>query len=188
MPGMPNIDKSTLRKLWSRATSAILQTIVDRVVDDKAFPRCQVEWLADRISPDVEYRQPQGLYFVPKTGAEGLLAAPAGDRSAAVVFCAQAREDSPGSGGIAEGEGGLYYAGEFKVFLDSSGNVHLGAKSGSDYVALASQIDTVLGAIDTIMRGGTLPTPGGGAALQAAYLAAVTTPYTTAAATKVKAT
>lgn len=185
---MPDLSKSTLRKLWSRATSAILHAIVDRVVDDKKFPRCQVEWLADRISPDVEYRQPQGVYFIPVTEAEGILMAPGGDRSTAVMLCAQVRSDSPGGGGIAEGEGGLYYAGEFKVFLDSAGLVHLGTKSGADFVALADLVHTE---ISNMLQAGV----GAGGTGAANFTAAKTywdaiyvPPATGVAATKVKAT
>lgn len=181
-------DRSWTRKVWSKVSTAILRAVVDRTSDDTLISIVQAKWAADRVSADVEYKQPQGIYFRPVSGAEGLYLAVAGNTSSGVLIAAQSREDSPGGGGISEGEGGMYYAGEFKVFLDSSGLVHLGAKSGADFVALASKIDSVLGVLDAAMRAGTLPTPGGGAALQAAYLSGVTTPYTSAAATRVKAT
>jgi len=140
-------DRSWMRKTWSRINSAILRGLVGRSKDATSLPLVQVEWTADRTSDEVEYMQPQGLYFRPKVGAEGLFLAAAGDRAAAVLVDAQKRDDTPGGDGIGEGEGGLYYAGTFGVFLDSTGKVHLGAKSGSDFVALAAKVKSELDGI-----------------------------------------
>jgi phage gp45-like len=136
-----------MRKIWSKLQTTIMRGIVDRSTDDKKISSVQVEWAADRTSANVEYKQPQGLYFRPAEKAEGLLLAVAGDHSSAVLIDAQSRTDSPGGGGVSAGEGGLYYAGEFKVFLDKNGLVHLGEQTGSDFVALAAKVKSDLDGI-----------------------------------------
>jgi len=140
-------DRAWMRKIWARVNSAIVRGIVRRTTEDTSLPLLQVEWAADRASDSVEYLQPQGIYFRPRAGAEGLFLAAAGDRAAAVLVDAQKRGDTPGGEDIAEGEGGLYYAGEFGVFLDAAGLVHLGAKSGEDFVALAAKVKSDLDGI-----------------------------------------
>jgi len=194
-------DRSWTRKVWSKVSTAILRAVVDRTSDDALISIVQAKWLGDRVSADVEYKQPQGLYFRPVSGAEGLYLAVAGNTSSGVLIAAQSRDDSPGGGGIAEGEGGMYYAGEFKVFLDSSGLVHLGAKSGADYVALAAKVKTDLDAIKSFLdeiktafnthaHTGNLGNPTGTPVTPPAVPLTILSTYTTQdpAATKVKAT
>lgn len=188
-------DRSWTRKVWSKVSTAILRAVVDRTSDDALISIVQAKWAADRVSADVEYKQPQGLYFRPVSGAEGLYLAVAGNTSSGVLIAAQSREDSPGGGGIAEGEGGMYYAGEFKVFLDSAGVVHLGAKSGSEFVALAdkvkSELDGIKSDLDLIKNHThTVPITGpvGTTATTPPIALVLTYAPTTPAATKVKAT
>lgn len=194
-----------MRKVWSKIQTTVMRGIVDRSADDKKISSVQVEWAADRTSANVEYKQPQGLYFRPADKAEGLLLAVAGDHSSAVLIDAQSRSDSPGGNGVSAGEGGLYYAGEFKVFLDKNGLVHLGEKTGSDFVALAAKvksdfdnISTRLGDIETVVTTHqhlsaapgsptSIITPPGSTGCQAPIPGSAYSP-TSPAATKVKAT
>lgn len=184
-----------MRKVWSKIQTTVMRGIVARSSDTQKCIMVQVEWAADRTSSNVEYKQPQGLYFNPADKAEGQILAVAGDHSSAVLIDAQSRSDSPGGGGIGAGEGGLYYAGDFKVFLDKNGLVHLGEKTGSDFVALAAKVDMAINEIRDLLSGNGTPPKSwipvsmdGGAALQVAAKAVWAVPPTSTAATKVKAT
>jgi len=146
MPSQPG-----LRKIISSLGTMILRSVVGRTADASKFSLQQVRWLADRVSDEVEYFQAQGSYFRPIEGAEGLMLTVAGDKSSAVLALATKRDTSPGGGAIAEGEGGLYYAGEFKVFLDAAGIVNLGAKAGAQFVALADDVRAQLDGIESTL-------------------------------------
>ena len=81
--------------------------------------------------------------------------------------------------------------GEVIITADS---VKLGSPAASDFVALASKVDTYVTLLDTVLKTSWVPVAGdGGAALKAAYAAATTTAYppggvpTSSAATKTKA-
>lgn len=190
-----------MRKVWSKIQTTVMRGIVTRSSDTQKCIMVQVEWAADRTSSNVEYKQPQGLYFNPADKAEGQILAVAGDHSSAVLIDAQSRSDSPGGGGIEAGEGGLYYAGDFKVFLDKDGLVHLGEKTGSDFVALAAAVKSELDKIKTDLDNVkstfdghthiiTVVSVDGDTATAAPPASPVTTPHTpgSVAATKVKAT
>ncbi len=118
----------------------------------------QLAWLGGRVTPDVEHMQPQGLHFRAPGAAQGALLAPSADPSVAVVV---------GLGGalppddLVEGEGGLHYLGEWRVFVDADGKVHLGARDPSDFVALASLVAAELDAIRTYVNGHTHVIPAG---------------------------
>ncbi len=111
----------------------------------------QLAWLGGRVTPDVEHMQPQGLHFRAPGAAQGALLAPSADPSVAVVV---------GLGGalppddLVEGEGGLHYLGEWRVFVDADGKVHLGARDPSDFVALASKVDQAINDLNTAISAG----------------------------------
>lgn len=121
--------------------------IAKLVKDDAGVVVLQVEQLDDELDDQVELWQPHGISFVPPVESEVLFASVAGDRGYSVGICAQKRDQRPT--GCAEGEGGLHYLGDWKVFLAEDGTVSLGAKSPSDYVALASLVKAELDAIKT---------------------------------------
>jgi phage gp45-like len=178
-----------MRKVWSRLHGLVFRGVVDSAEDSAQKPVVKVNFLSDRVTDEIEYMQPQGVFFLPVKDAEGLLLAPAGDRASAVEIAAQKRSDTPGGSGIGEGEGGLYYAGTFQVFLDDAGLVHLGGgKSAADFVALAAKVTTELTAIKTALSGAAIVPLDGGASLKSTMLAALATFPGPVAATKVKAT
>lgn len=125
--------------LISRARVSVLSTLYG------IARRYSVAWRAFREAQDVEYLQPQGLHFNLPTNAGGVMLAPGGDPSASVLVSASGALPSVGrageSGGAIAGEGGLHYLGSWRVYLDSSGHVHLGSHDASDWVARSSIAD-----------------------------------------------
>jgi hypothetical protein len=123
-----------------------LQNIVRRAFVDRAGIKPSLAHIGDSIAPDVENMQPQGLHFVAPAGAQGALLAPSAITSSAFVV---------GLGGdvptntVAAGEGGLHYMGTFKLFLKADGTIALGAYAPSDWIALASKVDSELTSVKT---------------------------------------
>lgn len=154
-----------------------VRNMIARARVDRPGGKPQLKWLGDRITPEVEVMHAQGVYFTAPAGAQGMLLAPAGDPSVAVaVGLSGETPDAPPAG-----EGGLHYLGTWKVYLDASGNVHLGQQVATDFVALATLVATQLTAIKTafdahvhtgVLTGGAssgppaapMPTPGSVAA------------------------
>jgi phage gp45-like len=106
----------------------------------------QMTWLSGRTTPDVENFQPQGVHFRVPAKSEAVAVSPGGIADNVVVVGASNRKALP-EDELGEGEGGLHYLGEYKVFLAEDGTVSLGAKDASDYVALASLVDGQISAL-----------------------------------------
>jgi hypothetical protein len=123
-----------------RAALVKLRNMITRGVVDSldAAGHYQVLWTGGRASAGVENKQPQGVHFHAPVDADGVMLAPFGDRSAAVLLGASGPVPS---GSIAAGEGGLHYLGEWKVFLAADGTLALSAKAPADWIALASKVD-----------------------------------------------
>lgn len=179
-----------------------LQNLVLRGVVTRSGPRYQVQHLGDRVHPDMELFQPQGVHFQAPVGSEGMLLAPAGETSSAVFLGAHKRSALP-SATLADGEGGLHFLGTYAVYIAADGKVHLGGgTAASDFVALAAKVTTELGrvkddftALKTAIGSGFTAVgaalAASGAAGKSAFdLAAAAVPSSPAsvAATKVKAT
>lgn len=129
---------------------ATIRNLISRIAVNRPGAQPQVTGLGDRVYPDVENLQPQGLYFNPPAGAQGAMLSPAGDPSVALLV---------GVGGDvpvapAAGEGGLHYLGTYKLFLAADGSVHVGQKDPTDFVALASKVDAQLTAFKTAIAAG----------------------------------
>lgn len=127
-----------LRKLRIKLENAITRVVVDR---SETPILSQVLWGGGRVSSGVEHLEPQGIHFRVPADAGGACLAPSGVRDGAFLLCAGGVV--PDSG-IGEGEGGLHYLGQFKVFLAADGTVHLGAEAAPDFAALASKVDAAL--------------------------------------------
>lgn len=123
------------------------------------------------VADEVPLAQPQGLRFRPPADAEAVLVAVDGHAEHPVALAAFDRDTCP-TDGLEEGEGGLYYAGTFRVFLDSSGEVHLGAKAASESASVASLVEAELDKIRSAIAGAGVTPNDGGAAFKAAILAA----------------
>jgi hypothetical protein len=163
--------------LLTRLRNLITRTLVDSRGSDGTY---QVLWSADRVSAGVEYLEPQGVHFRPPKDALGLTISPHADRSAAVLIDAQGTVPTDT---ISAGEGGLHYLGDYQVFLSSDGTLSLGAKAATDWVALASLVDSRIDAIRSAHNTHTHPAPGGATSAPTAPMAV----QATVASTKVRA-
>lgn len=134
-----------LRQLRVKLQNLIVRAVVDRSSDTNRRGPYQVAHFAGRAVPGVEILQPQGLHFHVPAGADGLLLAPAGETSSAVMVAASGA--TPGGEGVQPGEGGLHYLGAYKVFVNAGGEVHLGEQVADDFVALAGLVDARIAAI-----------------------------------------
>lgn len=140
---------STVRKALNRAATLITRVLVDRSSDTGKVPPVQVNRYGKPAV--VEHLQPQGLYFRAPIGAEGVMLAPAGSTSNAVLLAAVDRDQWPAGGDIADGEGGLHYLGSWKVYLDKDGITHLGSNAGETEASRDDKVQDELKAIrDTL--------------------------------------
>lgn len=161
-----------IRDATARINLAVDAGIAKLVKDDRGVVVLQVEQLDGETDDQVELWQPYGFSAVPPREAEALFASVAGDRGYSVAVCAQKRDQRPKDS--AEGEVGLYYMGEWKVFLAEDGTLRLGAKNPTDFAALASKVEAELDAIRDALTNATPGTMDGGAALLASIIAALT--------------
>lgn len=183
--------KDLVRKLRVK-----LQNIVVRAVVDLPGRTYQVRHLGDRVASKIELFQTQGVHFRAPAGAQGILLAPAGETTSAVLVAAQGTVPTAT---LTPGEGGLHYLGTFGVWLAADGKVHLGGgTAAADFVALAAKVSaefTKVNADLTTLKAATATGLGGvpvaGAGLASAFNTAtslVPQSHASVAATKVKAT
>lgn len=158
-----------IRDATARINLLVDAGIAKLVKDDRGVVVLQVEQLDGELDDQVEYWQPYGVSFRPPVDSEVLFASVAGDRGFAVATCVQKRDQRPKNSNA--GEGGLYYMGEWKVFLADDGTVSLGAKAASDYAALASLVEAELDKIRNAIAAGVPVAMDGGAGLLASILA-----------------
>lgn len=174
-----------VRDATARINLAVDAGIAKLVKDDAGVVVMQVEQLPGELDDQVEYWQAYGLSFRPPRESEVLFASVGGDRGHAVAVTVQKRDQRPK--GVEEGEGGLYYMGEWKVFLAADGTVRLGAKEPSDFAALASKVEAELDVIRDAIANATPGSMDGGAAMLASIVAAFTaSPRGAVGSTKVK--
>lgn len=131
------------------ALEVLQRLIVKLTNDDGAVQVMQLE--GERVGAEVDVVEfeamlPYGIVAHPPVGAEAIVGHIDGDSSQGVVLTAQHREHRPK--GLKEGEVGLHYFGDMKVFLAEDGNVHLGARAANDSAACASIVDDRLDAIE----------------------------------------
>lgn len=143
---------SDVEKVVFRATRSIRTTVLRAVVsltkDSTKMQSLQLKTLAARPHDDVEHFQGQGVSFLPPKGSEAVALAVGGDAAHLVALAAGDRRKRP-TDLTDEGTGGLHYLGEWKVFLDSSGVVHIGEKAGAQPIARADDVKAQLDKIQT---------------------------------------
>ena len=158
----------------SRISEAVARGIVKLSDVTKRCTSVQLVTYENDVRDDVEHFEPNGVTFRPYPDMETVVLAVAGDAGHLISLGSSGRGRRPTTA-IEPGEGGLYYAGEWKVFVAADGTVHLSKKDPSDFVALASKSDERFQQIRAAIEGAT-PTAGdGGAALKAAILLALDT-------------
>lgn len=140
------------RRTKQRVEAMVVRGVIAKTDDSKKVQRIQVELLRDEIEDDVEYFQPQGLSFTTEPGAEVVCLTVGADRAHTVAICAQDPSKRPTS--TAPGTGGLYTKKNWRVYIDASDVVHIGAKSGAEFIAQAKktqdQFDKLRTRIDDI--------------------------------------
>jgi phage baseplate assembly protein V len=188
------------RRLRNRVDAMVTRAVINRVNDKLKTQRLQLTLLEGDVEDGVEHMQPFGLSFTPPNGAEAIALSVGGARSHTIALCAnmpgQRPTDAPA------GTGGLYTGGEWRLYIDEDGVVHVGAQSGAEFIALAQKVLDELNAIKADLDGlkaaydghihTTTATVGLGPALGviAPTTATAPTPHTpqSVAATKAKAT
>jgi phage baseplate assembly protein V len=125
----------TVRRLRSRVNAMVNRSVVSIVNDAMKTQRLQLVILSDETVDDVEHMQPYGLSFVPPNGSEAVALAVRGDRDHTIALCVQNPDERP-TGNLAR-TGGLYTNGEWRVFIDQQGKLHLGAQQGAEPAAMA---------------------------------------------------
>lgn len=134
----------------------VLQRLIVRLTKDEgAVQRMQLE--GERLGEEadvVEFESmlPYGFAAHPPEGSEAIVGHVDGDASQGVILTAQHRGYRPK--GLKEGEAGLHFLGEFKVFLGDDGKLHLGAREGAEQAVLGESLKGWLEAM-------TVPTPFG---------------------------
>jgi len=131
-----------------RRLRVLVQNLVTRVVVDRSegSGTYQVLWGGGRVSSGLEHLEPQGMHFRAPADAGGVVVSAGGQREAGVLVVAGGIVPNDA---IGEGEGGLHYLGEWRVFLRSDGGVCLGQKTPADWVALASLTDARIEALQS---------------------------------------
>lgn len=162
-----------LRRLRTRVNAMVARSVVNVINDAMKTQRLQLRILSDELEDNVEHMQPYGLSFVPPAGSEAIALAVRGDRDHTVAICVQNPDERP-TGNPAR-TGGLYTNGEWRVFVDQEGKLHLGAQVGASPVALAEKVDAEFKRVWDLLSGAGIPPASwvvkaqdGGASLQAA--------------------
>lgn len=131
-----------IKRLRAQILAMITRVQVDKSADGSKVPEVQIVRYGK--ASVVEQFQPQGLYFRAPPSAEGLLLNAGGSSSSAVLLDAQDRDTWPAGGNIEDGTGGLHYLGDWKVFLDADGVLHLGTKTGESLISRDDKIQEEL--------------------------------------------
>ena len=137
------------RRLRSRVDVMIARAVIARVNDAMRTQRLQLSILTDEVDDDVEHLQPYGVSFHPPAGSEAVVLAVGGARSHSVAICAQSPDARPQD--VPEGCGGLYTGGEWRLFIDETGIVHLGTNPGVSPVVLATPLAAAIGTFDAAL-------------------------------------
>jgi phage gp45-like len=169
-----------IREFSARLDVMVTRAVVNLVNDRMKTQRFQLTILEGETVPDVEHLQPYGLSFGVPAGAEALALAIGGSRSHTVAICAAHPDERPRN--AEPRTGGLYTKGEWRLFVDAQGVVHVGAEMAADFIALDG---LVRAAIESAIKGHVHSSAAPGSPTGPGTLAGVV-PST--AATKAKAT
>jgi hypothetical protein len=144
--GLATLQRFVSRRVENvraRLQDMVLRGVIKLVDDDGGHQKTQVQTDAEDVTwDDTEHVQPYGMSFRPPDDgtAECLRLHLGAEPEDVVSLLASVRGHRPT--GLSEpGTGGLYYMGEFKVYLDENGVVHLGGdRDAEDFVALAQLV------------------------------------------------
>ena len=146
-----------IRRLRAKVLNMIGRAILTVVDDSAGHQKLQFTVLDDKDVRSGIHAQPFGVSFVPPVGAEGITLNPGGDTDNGFIICPLVPGQRPK--GHQPGTGGLYYAGTFKVYLDSSGGVFLGSDTASHPMVLGDTLKTALEGLTVSTAFGPSGTP-----------------------------
>jgi phage baseplate assembly protein V len=174
----------------------VARGVINRVNDALKCQGVQITLLADEVHDDVEHFQEYGFTSHAFTDAEGVHLSVGGNRAHGIVVCVHDRRYRPLN--LGEGDVCLFTDKGERVYIESTADlVHLGAKSGAEFVALATKVltelqklETDINDLKTVFSGWVTVPNDGGAALKTAAAAWYGSPVSisSVAASKVKAT
>jgi len=176
-----------------RRLRILIQNLATRVAVDRseaAGGTYQVLWGGDRVSSGLEHLESQGLHFRAAAESGGVVVNCGGQRDGGVLISVGGIVPNDS---IGEGEGGLHYLGEWKLFLRADGQLCLGSKTPGDWVALAAKTDqqiqdakTDISNILNVLKTWTVTPQDGGAALKVAASTITLHPFESVASDKVR--
>jgi phage gp45-like len=153
--------------------SDIVRGTVTRSDVTTGCQQLSLDLLEGETDEGIEYYEQAGVSFRAYGDAEVLVAALGGSQQNRTAIGTSARGKRPTTA-IEEGEGGLYFAGTFKVFLSADGGVYLGSPDATDWIALSSKVEAELTKIKTAISGAAVLANDGGATFKANIIAALT--------------
>lgn len=134
-----NTVKRMVDSVRRKARLMISRGVITAVNDALKCQGVQISLLADEASDDVEHFQEYGFTSHPYNEAEGLFLAVGGNRAHGIVACVHDRRYRPLN--LGEGDVCLFTSQGERVYIEDAGDlVHLGAKSGAEFVALAQKV------------------------------------------------
>lgn len=176
-----------LRRLENRVNGMIARAVIATVNDAMKTQRLQLTVRSDHEVPDsVEHFQPYGMSFVPPAGSEAIALSVAGASSHRIAICAQHPEKRPKN--AATGPGGLYTEGEWRLFIDADGVVHVGQEVGAAFIPRDDLVQQQFVALKNAINSAVPVAQDGGANLKATLLAALASWPAATASTKGKVT
>jgi phage baseplate assembly protein V len=160
---------------------------VVRIVYDAFKMQCvQVELVTDELQDNIEHFQEYGYTSHSLAGAEALFVSVGGNRGHGIIACITDRRYRPRD--LGEGDVCLFTTAGERVYLDATADlVHLGARSGTAFVALATTTESRLSALESWAKN-HIHVCGTGPGNTSATAVTLNVPAQPVAATKVKAT
>ena len=180
-----------MRKIISKLSTVVAKGIIKAVSDDSDFQLVKVSVLSDETIEGVERIQPYGLTSVPPSNSEAVLVFINNNREHGVVIACDSSENRPRDN--EDGDVVVYskHGQQIKLGSDTNtvatqeGTFNVG--TGSDFVALASKVDTLWTTFWNMFNAWIPSSPDGGAALKAQFQASFPTTPTTVASLNLKA-
>jgi phage gp45-like len=146
-----------LRRTRARVDVMVTRAVVELVNDKLKTQRVQLSILEGEVVSNIEHFQPYGLSFTPPAGAEAIALAVQGSRSHTVAICVQHPDERPKD--VPPRAGGLYTAGEWRLFVDAAGVLCVGAKDSPQHIPLGDLLVAQIKALTVPTAMGPSGTP-----------------------------